>query len=136
MPYWTTPLVATTLPSLKPTSARTSGNMFVMTRVKIQQQMKIFISLCNAVLPGGLTVYRHNRTKTINWLRKKVYYCSCEEFLQFAGCLISQVESLAAQLEAQQVHVGPGSHSSTLVRSRKHDSVTKGKRKVILICTK
>jgi ribonuclease H2 subunit B len=56
------------------------------------------------VLPGDVNVYRYNHTKTMLWLKKKV-------------------ERLSAELETQKVHVGPGSQSSALVRSKKQDSV-------------
>lgn len=56
------------------------------------------------VLPGDMTVYRYNQTKTVHWLRKRV-------------------EVLSVQLKAQAVHVGSGSHSSALVQSKKHGAL-------------
>ena len=60
-----------------------------------------------AELSSGLKVYKYSREKTQSWLRAKV-------------------EALGSGLEEEGVFVGAGSISSSLVRSSRQPTISKG----------
>ncbi|CAI7994497.1 Ribonuclease H2 subunit B [Geodia barretti] len=82
----------------------TRGNSSLLEQYVSSEQWR---HICDVKeLPGEVFVYRYSQPKTINWLRKKV-------------------EALSAELQSQNVHVGSGSVSATLVKSLKNNSASK-----------
>jgi ribonuclease H2 subunit B len=82
----------------------THGNSSLLEQYVSSEQWRHICDIKE--LPGEVLVYRYSQTKTINWLRKKV-------------------EALSAELKSQNVHVGSGSVSATLVKSLKNNSASK-----------